>query len=410
MNMITQVDTAERKLKRVKINLMRDDRFAYWRGIMMVGKTELIEDFPTAYTDGYNEGYGRAFVEGQNEKQLAFGVLHENLHKIGRDLSTWRKLFEEDKQLANMACDYRINLLLVDMDPIGMTLEFPTHPDGSRMGLLDERFRNMDVPTIFRILRQEKQDGTGAFAQGGDGANGQGNFDEHDLDASDERTPEERETQAKEIDQAMRQGEMEHRKVNGNKNGSMERFLSEMLQPKINWKDALAEFVRSACAGKDTSTWRRPNRRYLGMDIIMPSLMSERVGHIAVGPDMSGSVTGRQVNLMLTELLQLAKEVRPDKIDLLYWDSDVARHEEYDESNIDLIATSTKPSGGGGTSPACVKRYLKDKRIEPECVIMLTDGYVDSWPDFDCPVLWVITTKGITAPNGVSIHLEDDGQ
>ena len=64
MNMITQVDSAERKLKRVKINLMRDDRFAYWRGIMMVGKTELVEDIPTAYTDGYNEGYGRAFVEG----------------------------------------------------------------------------------------------------------------------------------------------------------------------------------------------------------------------------------------------------------------------------------------------------------------------------------------------------------
>jgi len=38
MNMVTPVfDTTERKLKRVKINLMRDPRFAYWRGIMMIG-------------------------------------------------------------------------------------------------------------------------------------------------------------------------------------------------------------------------------------------------------------------------------------------------------------------------------------------------------------------------------------
>jgi predicted metal-dependent peptidase len=74
------------------------------------------------------------------------------------------------------------------------------------------------------------------------------------------------------------------------------------------------------------------------------------------------------------------------------------------------MATSTKPMGGGGTNPACVKQYIAEHKMEPEFVIMLTDGYVDSWPDFDCPVLWVITTKGITAPNGVSIHLEDDGQ
>lgn len=402
---MTRIDTAERKLKRVKINLLRDDRFAYWRGIMMVGKTELVEDFPTAYTDGYNEGYGRQFVESQNEKQLAFGVLHENLHKIGRDLSTWRKLFDDDQQLANMACDYRINLLLVDMDPLEQTIQFPANPDGSRMGLLDERFRDMDVPAIFRLLKQEKADGTGAFGPGGDGTK-MGNFDEHDWEAGDGTSTEQKDLQAKEVDQALRQGEMEHRKVNGNKAGSVERFMSEMLTPKINWKDALADFVRTACAGKDQSTWRRPNRRYLGMDIIMPSLMSERVGHIVYGPDMSGSVGGRESTSMVTELVALAKEVRPDKLDVLYWDSAVARHEEYDDSNIEGLLSSTKPTGGGGTSPACVKQFMKDKQIEPECVIMLTDGYVDGWPEFDCPTLWVITTKGITAPNGISVYLD----
>ena len=73
-----------------------------------------------------------------------------------------------------------------------------------------------------------------------------------------------------------------------------------------------------------------------------------------VGVDTSGSVGGREINTMLTEVVAVASQVRPDKIDLLYWDSEVARHEEYDESNLDLLATSTKPAGGGGTSPACV--------------------------------------------------------
>lgn len=409
MNMAAPMfDTTERKLKRVKINLLRDDRFAYWRGIMMIGTTSLDDTFPTAYTDGCNEVYGRAFVESQDDKQVAFVILHENLHKIGRDLGIWRKLFEEDAQLANMACDYHHNLLLVDMDPLEQTIRFPTTPDGKRMGLLDERFRGMDVPSIFRILRQEKQSGTGAFGPGGDGAKGAGNFDEHGWDKADSRSAEEQEQLAKDIDHALRQGEREHRKVNGDKAGDMERHLSELLKPKIDWRTALADFWRSNCAGRDDNTWRMPNRRFIGLDILLPSTISQRVGRGVIGVDTSGSISGKQINLMLAEVIHVATQAQPEKVDLLYWDSRVARHETYDESNFDLLATTTKPAGGGGTSPACVKRYLSEHKIEPEFIIMLTDGYVDSWPEFDCPTLWVVTTKNITAKTGITIHLNED--
>jgi len=74
------------------------------------------------------------------------------------------------RSLPNMACDYHHNLLLVDMDPLEQTIRFPTHADGKRMGLLDERFRGMDVPTIFRILKKEKQEGKGPFKPDGDEA------------------------------------------------------------------------------------------------------------------------------------------------------------------------------------------------------------------------------------------------
>lgn len=394
-------DLAERKLKRVKINLLRDPRFAFWRGIMMVGKTELRDDIPTACTDGCNELYGRKLVEVLDEKMLAFVVLHENMHKIGRDLTTWKRLFEEDAQLANVACDHRINLLLTDMDPAEQTIAFPKI-DGERVGVCDKRFKGMDVPTIYRILKQEQEQNGGSASGVGEG------FDEHDWQGANDKPKEAKEKLEKQIDQALRQGEREHRKVNGDKAGDLERELSALLHPKIDWREVLAEFVRSVCMGRDTSTWRRPNRRFLGQDILMPSLISEKVGNLVVGVDTSGSISGREITAMLSEVVGIAKQVRPEQIDLLYWGSGVARHEEYNDSNLDMLATSTKPAGGGGTSPACVKRYLTDNHMRPECVIMLTDGYVDSWPDFDCPVLWVVTTKSITAGTGMTIHLEED--
>ena len=77
-------DKEERRLKKVKIALMRNPQFALWSGIMMVGKTKLDEDFPSAMTNGRDEIYGREFVKGLDDKELAFVVLHENLHKAFR--------------------------------------------------------------------------------------------------------------------------------------------------------------------------------------------------------------------------------------------------------------------------------------------------------------------------------------
>ena len=55
------IDKEERKLKKVKINIMRDPNFALWSGIMMVGKTYIDDSVATACTNGRDERYGRKF-------------------------------------------------------------------------------------------------------------------------------------------------------------------------------------------------------------------------------------------------------------------------------------------------------------------------------------------------------------
>ena len=45
----------ERRLKKVKIALMRNSRFALWSGILMVGRTYVRDDIPSACTNGRDE-------------------------------------------------------------------------------------------------------------------------------------------------------------------------------------------------------------------------------------------------------------------------------------------------------------------------------------------------------------------
>ena len=192
-------------------------------------------------------------------------------------------------------------------------------------------------------------------------------------------TDKEKEELHREIDRAIRQGQIAAKKA-GIGAGGLDRELEELLEPKVDWREVLREFVKSICSAKDASSWRRVNRRFLSGDVYMPTLIGERVGHIVIGVDTSGSIGVRELSDFLSEVKGIAEEVRPEKVDLLYWDSEVAGHEEYDEANVVNIVSSTKPRGGGGTSPSCVTEYLKEKAIKPECVIMLTDGYVgDVW-------------------------------
>jgi predicted metal-dependent peptidase len=397
----------ERKVQKAKITLMRHPKFALLQGILMVGKTKVADNVPTACTNGRDEIYGREFVRKLRDSELAFVIAHEAGHKMYRHMTTWKKLHDEDHALANRACDYVINLMLRDLDPGENVIAMPMYRDGphagKKIGLIDERFRGMNTKQVFDILKQEQKDGEG----GGDDGDG---IDEHDWDGAKEMTDEQKKELARDIDQAIRQGLMAHQKINGKGAGGLDRELQDLLEPKVNWREELREYVKAICRAKDTSSWRRVNRRFLSTGIYMPSMVGEKVGHIVVGIDTSGSIGGPELAEFLSEVKGIAEEVNPEKVDLIYWDSDVAAHEEYADADVSNIVSSTKPKGGGGTSPSCMSEYLKEKKIVPECIIVLTDGYVgNDWgSDWTAPVMWAITGGNTSvAPNGKTIHISN---
>jgi predicted metal-dependent peptidase len=395
--------SAEQRIERCHVQLMKHKNFALFSGLFMIGKVSVDDEVPTACTNGLDVRYGRAFVDRLNDKQLAFLILHENMHKAYRHLVVWEKLNKKNPMLANMACDYVINLQIRDYDPNQYDTEMPTDEDGEVLGLIDEQYRGMDAHQVFLLLEKEEEQG----GRGGGGGGEPKGFDDHDWDGAKELSKEEQEQVAKEIEQALRQGSI----LVGKMGGNVDRNISEMLTPKIDWKEALREFVKSMTQGKDQSSWRRLHKRYLAADIIMPSSYSEKVGGITIAIDTSGSIGTEELSQFLSEVKSICEEVSPEVIDLLYWDTHVAARETYTENELAGLVESTKPAGGGGTEPACVPKYMNKHNIKPECLLMLSDGYIghqneSDW-NIEAPVLWCIKGNSrFVAPVGKTVHVE----
>jgi predicted metal-dependent peptidase len=398
---------AEQRIERIHVQLMKHPNFCLFAGLFMIGKVEVRDKTAsgTAQTNGVDVVYDRGFVDSLNDKQLAFLILHENMHKAYRHLVVWQPLRKKNAQLANMACDYVINLQIRDYDPQNEITDFPTDAEGNVLGLIDERFRGMDSGQVFKILEEEQRGGGGG---GGGGGEGKEPLDGHEWDEAQDMSDSDKEEVAKEIEQALRQGSM----LVGKMGGNVSREIGDMLVPKVDWREALRDFIKTAMQGKDKSTWKRLHKRYLASDLIMPSSYSEKVGGIAIGIDTSGSIGGEELNQFLSEVKSICDEVSPEKIDLMYWDTHVASIETYRDNELAGLVETTKPAGGGGTEPACVPKYMKKHDMKPECLIILTDGYIPNQDPSDwsieSPVLWCI--KGNSHFNqsvvGKVVHVE----
>jgi len=73
------------------------------------------------------------------------------------------------------------------------------------------------------------------------------------------------------------------------------------------------------------------------------------------------------------------------------------------------IASSTKPSGGGGTDPMCVANYMRNHNVTSQVMIVLTDGYIGKVSATDWsgmpPTVWIVSCAKSVDVVGKVIHL-----
>ena len=396
--MFNQSISPEQRLNKAVMDIMAQEKYIALAGIVMIGTREIDDTVPTACTNGRDEKYGRAFVESLSDAELRFLVLHENYHKLYQHLTTWKHLYNEDPRLANMACDYVINLKIFDDNTDG----FAIMPSA---GCIDSKYAGMDSAQVFLELKENGEGEGGEEGEEGEGGGaGGGGMDDHDWDGAQELGAQEKQELARDIDEAVRQGAL----VAGQMGTGGDRELAELLEPQVDWREVLREFISTTCAGNDYSTWQRPNRRYVSAGMYMPSGISEQIGELVIAIDTSGSIGVRELSAFLSEVKGICDAVYPSCVRLLYWDTQVCGDEKYELHELDDLTKSTKPVGGGGTDVACVPEHITKEGISPQAVIVLTDGYLwGDWGQWASPVLWCVMDNKQAKPDvGVTVHIK----
>jgi predicted metal-dependent peptidase len=392
------------RIKRAHIAIMQHKKFCAYSGVLACGKVIVNDSVPTAATDGWDVRYNPAFIEANmsTDPELRFLILHEATHKAYRHMAVWKALHEEDPQLANAAADLFVNLSLQDTDAGDGFIKMP------QLGIQpDPKYRGWSVQMIYADLKQQGGGGSGGSGSGGSGSgSGSGSgIDEHDWEGNPANNdPTQEQEQANEIQRAIRQGEMLRRKLAGKGTGEADGVFGDLLAPAIDWKKVLREFITETCAGRDESSWRKPNRRYLGMDIYMPTMLGTTMTELVIGFDTSGSIFGgNEMTRFVSEIKTIIEDVKPSKVHVIYWDTQITGHQTFEDGQ--FAVQDLKIKGGGGTDGSVLFDYLRDKHINPQAIVQFTDGYVGDWGRSDVPTLWAVTSN-LQAPFGTTIKVE----
>ena len=388
--MLAEKLTQEQRLHRAYFEIINQSKYVHLASIMMHGTHQVVDAEITACTDGRDVAYGRKFLEALSNEEVRFLILHEVYHKMYRHLRTWKHLHDKDAQCANQACDYVINLQIAEENHSD---GFATMPEG---GCLDRRFRNMSTQQVFDIIYQEKQE------EGGGGGGGGEPIDDHDWDGAKELSDEEVQELEDQIEGAIREGAI----LAGKQGAGLSDSFKELLKPKVDWRKVTRKFVSEQCVGRDYGTYARPNRRFIGSDIYLPSLVSETIPELLVALDTSGSCWSA-LPYFLAEVKSICSTIKPHKLHLMFWDTNVV-YEMHEGNNVEDLKVKDA-FGGGGTDVNCVTTYLKEHNIKPTASVILTDGYLSNgWGKWDHPVLWcLVNNKTDVPPKGKFVRVED---
>ncbi|MFJ8867845.1 VWA-like domain-containing protein [Streptomyces sp. NPDC102473] len=187
-----------------------------------------------------------------------------------------------------------------------------------------------------------------------------------------------------------------HVRARGTLPGGWKRWADEVLEPTVDWRQALAGAVREAAAwaaGAVDYTYRRPSRRSAALrGVVLPSLRRP-LPRVAVVIDTSGSMGDGEIAAALAEVTGVLREVgiRGNRVTVLACDADVQA-----VSRVTSAGQITLGGGGGTDMRVGIAAALAVPE-RPSIIVVLTDGHTP-WPDENPACRLVAALVGPSAP------------
>ena len=382
---------------------------------------------PTACTDGKTVYFSIAFYEELNTKERIFVLAHEMAHCMLLHLVRCQ---HRDHELFNIASDMEVNYMLqqqsVNDDLIAPNnLCFPPKEMEGKSAeviydyLLKQVKKNKSVNSLMSSGEGSSSGSSGSSSNKSKSGKFKGQFDNHKYnDYDDEKSetntgtkvdkngkvtdrwgevgfdkdyhPRISDDYAEEMREAVIAEIQRTERTQGTLPAGLSGLIKKLEKPEIDWRERLAQFV-TVCYG-DKRRWLPPNRRHVYDEIYMQSRRTEKI-KICCLIDTSGSCWADQ-SKFFGELNGLLKTFSGYEMTVIQCDADVHSVDKYDDLNpfpIDNPAgIDIKGSGGSDFRPAF--KYIRENSLEFDCMISMTDGYIDvPRNDPGYPVLWVLT-------------------
>jgi predicted metal-dependent peptidase len=361
------------KMDRAKTQLIC--KHPFFSTILLQGGITPRTDIPTACVNTRGQiFYNPTFVESLTVNELIGLLAHETLHKVGLHLL---RRGTRDPQRWNVATDWWINETLLKE---GFTL-----PEGA---LRHEGAETQTSEDLYRCVPEDDPTGGGSGGATGNDL----------LDEGDPLTPEEAsrvEAETKVLVACAAQAA----KLAGKLSATLRDLAAGLVQSTVPWYDVLEVYMQTRVL--HDSSWARPNRRY-APDWYLPSTAKQpSMGPVLLVVDVSGSISEEELAHYNGHLQRILTDARPTSIHVCYTDTEVKRHDTYEHG--DEVALTHY--SGGGTNMEAALAYAAREALDPDVCVILTDGHTAfTQTDSPYPVVWLITTPGITAPYGTTIH------
>lgn len=365
----------EERFVKSRVKLLKSSPF--FGTILLHTEYKIDESIETAATDGTTLLLNEEWMCEQTEEHFSGVLLHEVLHMALDHVERTRDL--DDLMIANIAADIVVNGIIKD-NKISLPKE----------AIYDDDLKHLGVREIYSIIKQkQKEDESHIKNKYGDGE-----VNECLQKSAKSEGTSQRESNSEKWKNIINKAKtISKMKQAGLKGSGLARIFKELLEPTINWKDALYKYITQSRAD-----FEGYDRRFIHDGMYIDDVGGNKV-HVAAFVDTSGSVDEELLQNFLSELFFAINSTRGTTGYLYYFDTEL-----YPQGNIKDLDGVPKPVGLGGTSFVPIMKELNKISSENSHTntvgIIYTDGFAPmTWEEPETPLLWCISPGGVKEEN-----------